>query len=303
MILKPLAPRPGDRVGVIAPAGPVKPEELDAGLDRLASFGLTPVPGAHLYDALAYTAGPDAARLEDLHDMFARPEIRAVFCARGGYGCLRLLSLIDFHLIESNPKLIMGFSDITSLLWGLQARTGLVSVHGPVVKTLTRDGGRAVELLFDWAREPGRPPEIDLSSDGRVLRPGRASGTVFGGNLSLVVHLMGTGFLPDLSGALLFLEETREPVYRIDRMLTHLAMNGVFDRIAGLLVGDFDGIGDVTASVPDLFMEKVGSAGIPVVAGLPVGHGERNLPLPIGLKATLDTERMRLTYRESCFSG
>jgi len=300
--LKPPALRPGDRVGIIAPAGPVTPMELISGLRTIESSGLVPVPGDHLYDVLDYTAGTDAARLEDLHTMFSHPDIRAVFCARGGYGCLRLLPHIDFGLIAANPKLVMGYSDVTSLLWGLYAKTGLVSVHGPVVKGMAGDGGHGPEILLQWAAERGGTA-IDLSVNGRVLRPGRGSGPVFGGNLSLVNDMVGTGFIPDLTGAILFLEETGEPLYKMDRMVTHLALSGLFERIAGLLVGDITETGDRREAFLDLLMEHLDSSGIPVIEGLPVGHGERNQPLPIGIRATLDTDRMRLSYHESCFSA
>lgn len=303
MILKPPRLKEGDLVGVIAPAGPVSPEDLEPGIQRLEDFGYRAFRGAHLYDSLAYTAGDDASRLEDLHAVFARPEIRAVFCARGGYGCLRLLSQIDASLVRTNPKILMGYSDITSLLWGLHAATGLVCFHGPVVKGFkSREGSADLESLFRWVRDPADPPEIDLSPTGRVVHEGKASGPVFGGNLSLISSLLGTPFMPDLSGAILFLEETREPLYRIDRMLTHLTLGGVFDRLSGLLAGDF-GENKVTYEVVDLLRERLYPLGIPVVTGLPVGHCGHNTPLPIGLPAVLDTDRMRLSYLEPCVSA
>ncbi|MCF8063385.1 MAG: LD-carboxypeptidase, partial [Deltaproteobacteria bacterium] len=234
-----------------------------------------------------------------LHTMFARPEVKAVFCARGGYGCLRLLPRIDLSLIRARPKIFVGYSDVTALLWGLHAATGLVSFHGPVVKGLHGETVQDLERLLRWICEAGEPPEIDLLPGGRVIREGRATGPVFGGNLSLVSHLVGTPFMPDLDGAILFLEETHEPLYRIDRMLTHLALGGVFERLSGFLLGEFDG----DHSVEDLLallMEHLSPLDIPVVAGLPVGHGNRNLPLPIGLPALLDTGGMRLSWLEPC---
>lgn len=303
MTLKPPRLQSGDLVGVIAPAGPVSPEELRPGIRRLEGFGFRVMPGEHLYDSLEYTAGDDASRLEDLHAMFARPEIRAVFCARGGYGCLRLLPQINAALVRSHPKILMGFSDITSLLLGLHKITGLVCFHGPVVKGFKgKEGSLGLESFFRWIRDPAHPPEIDLSPTGRIIREGRVSGPVFGGNLSLVSHLLGTPFMPDLKGAILFLEETREPLYRIDRMLTHLALGGVFDSISGLLAGDF-GENNTNDAVLDLLMERLYPLGIPVVTGLSVGHYGRNLPLPVGLPAVLDTDRKLLAYTEPCVSA
>ncbi len=303
MTLKPPRLQSGDLVGVIAPAGPVSREELEPGIRRLEGFGFRVMPGAHLYDSLEYTAGDDASRLEDLHAMFARPEIRAVFCARGGYGCLRLLPQINATLVRTHPKILMGFSDITSLLLGLHKVTGLVCFHGPVVKGFkAKEGSSGLESFFRWIRDPAYPPEIDLSATGRIIREGRVSGPVFGGNLSLVSHLLGTPFMPDLKGAILFLEETREPLYRIDRMLTHLALGGVFDNISGLMAGDF-GENNTNDAVLDLLMERLYPLGIPVVTGLSVGHYGPNIPLPVGLPAVLDTDRKLLAYKEPCVSA
>lgn len=301
MIRKPPVLRDGDRVGVIAPAGPVTPDELEPGLRALEAFGLEVVAGAHLYDVRGYTAGEDRARAADLDAMFSRTDIRAVFCARGGYGCLRLLPLIDMEGVRKHPKILMGYSDVTSLLWALYAEAGLVSFHGPVVKGLADHGGRDLAHFLSWTQDPARPPEIDLSETCRVLVAGRAYGPVFGGNLSLVSHLVGTRFMPDLTGAILFLEETREPIYRIDRMLTHLALSGQLNGLAGVLAGRFEQNGE-DADVDGLLQECFEPQGIPVLTGFPVGHGPENTPVPIGLPATLDTDRMRLVWHESCFA-
>jgi muramoyltetrapeptide carboxypeptidase len=300
-MLKPSRLKPGDRIGVIAPAGPVAPEDLKPGLRTLADYGLRVIEGAHLYDVRGYTAGDDDARLEDFHAMLVRPDVGAVFCARGGYGCLRLLPRIDLSLVRAHPKAVVGYSDVTALLWGLHAAAGLVSFHGPVVKGLHGDTMQDLERLIHWIRETGDPPRIDLGAGTRVIRGGRATGPVFGGNLSLVSRLVGTPFMPDLNGAILLLEDTREPLYRIDRMLTHLALAGVFDRLSGFLLGAFDG-DHSEEDVLSLLMEHLSPLGIPVVAGLPVGHGGRNLPLPIGLPAVLDTDDMRITWLEPCFA-
>jgi muramoyltetrapeptide carboxypeptidase len=301
-MLKPRRPKAGDRIGVIAPAGPVAPEDLEPGLRILAGYGFRVVEGTHLYDTRGYTAGDDPARLEDVHAMFTRPDVGAVFCARGGYGCLRLLPRIDLSLIRAHPKTFVGYSDVTALLWGLHAATGLVSFHGPVVKGIHGETIQDLERLLHWIRDAGEPPRIDLAPWTRVIREGRATGRVFGGNLSLVSHLVGTPFMPDLDGAILFLEETREPLYRIDRMLTHLALGGVFDRLSGFLLGEFDG-DHSEEDVLSLLMEHLSPLDIPVLAGLPVGHGSRNLPLPIGLPAVLDTGDPSLSWLEPCFAA
>ncbi len=299
MILKPAVLRPGDGIGVIAPAGPVTPDDLEPGLRHLEALGFRVVPGDHVYDSLGYTAGDDATRLEDLHAMFARPEVRAVLCARGGYGCLRLLPRIDLDLIRSHPKVLVGYSDVTALLMGLHAATGLITFHGPVVKALPGEEARDLDRLLRWVGEGARPPVVDLAPHARVVRGGRATGPVLGGNLSLMCHLLGTPFLPSLDRAVLFLEDTREPLYKIDRMLTHLALAGVFDRLSAVLVGDFNGNG-AGDDVLGLLEEHLPGRAAPVVAGLSVGHAGRNVPVPIGMEATLDTGRMELVWHEPC---
>jgi muramoyltetrapeptide carboxypeptidase len=299
--LKPPPLKKGDRVGVIAPAGPVSPSDLEPGIKRLMAFGLDVTLGPHLYENTKYTAGDDHARLDDLHAMFGDPEIRGVFCARGGYGCLRLLPLIDLDLITNDPKIVMGFSDITALLLGLYSRTGLVAFHGPVVRGFAKKNERDIHTFFQWMDSPASPPELILPDFTKVLAPGNASGKVFGGNLSLFTHLIGTGYMPDLDGAILFLEDTNEPLYRIDRMLTHLHLAGVFKKLSGFLAGDFsENIAD--AEVNDLLLEYLEPLKIPVVTGLPVGHGKANTPMPIGIPATLDTDNLTLSYDEACFS-
>lgn len=302
MILKPPVPSRGDRVGVVAPAGPVSVEKILPGIQRLESLGWTVVPGPHLYNTGKLTAGTDEERLRDLHAMFADPGIRGIFCARGGYGSLRLLPLLDMDLIRSSPKVFMGCSDITALLMGIHAATGLVSFHGPVVRGLAEDPEGNLDVFLGWAADPATPPSVDLGGTCRVLRPGTGSGPVLGGNLSLVTHLLGTGHMPDVSGALLFLEDVNEPLYRIDRMLTHLRLAGVFERISGFLAGDFGG-SEISLEVDELLVDCVGSLDMPVIGGFPVGHGRKNLPVPVGLEARLDTDRMTLSYQEPCFSS
>ncbi|MBN2126288.1 MAG: LD-carboxypeptidase [Deltaproteobacteria bacterium] len=297
MILKALRLRPGDRIGIIAPAGPVDASEMAPGIALLESQGYEVVPSDHLYDRQGYLAGEDAARLHDLHAMFRDGAVRAILCARGGYGSMRLLEKIDFDLIGRNPRIFVGYSDITALLWAMHARTRLVTVHGPMVRELLRDEGRNLEYLLDLLSSE-RPPRLDLSG-ATVLRRGHAVGPLFGGNLSLICHLLGTPFLPSLQGALLFIEDRGEPPYRVDRMLTHLRLGGVLEGLAGVVAGSFDDCGE-PSELDGVLAEVLSGLDIPVVSGLPVGHAARNVPLPIGIPAELDTEAMRLSVLEPC---
>jgi muramoyltetrapeptide carboxypeptidase len=300
VIVKPPRLRQGDAIGVIAPAGPVTPAEVQPGIELLRSLGFEVVPAAHLYDRQEYLAGEDALRLQDLHEMLRNEDVRAIFCARGGYGTLRLLQRIDFKLFRRWPKILAGYSDITALHLAVHKKTGLVTFHGPMVKDLTKNGNQNLHSLLDLVGSD-QPVSLNLS-EGSVLKPGKAVGRLLGGNLSLVSHLAGTPFMPDLKGAILFIEEKGEALYRVDRMLTHLRLSGLLKGLSGLLAGEFEDCGEIS-SVNDLLMDVLSDVDIPVVSGIPFGHGEVNISLPIGLQAVLDTETLTLSLPESCVSN
>jgi len=289
--------KPGDLIGVISPAGPVDPSGLKPGLDLLASRGFRVREAAHLYDRNDYLAGHDQARLSDLHAMILDSEIAAVFCARGGYGCLRLLQGIDYDLIRQHPKIIVGYSDITALLMAVYRETGMVTFHGPMVRSLSTITETSLEVFFQvlsWEE-----PLLLNPMQGTVLVPGEAEGPLLGGNLSLICHLVGTPFLPSLEGAILFIEDCKEPLYRIDRMLTHLSLAGQLKGIAGLIGGEFLDCGD-TSAIDRLLMDVASDLGIPLISGFPAGHGSINLTLPVGMPVRLDTRGMTLQTAGAC---
>lgn len=287
----------GDRIGIVAPGGPVTREELEPGIRLLESRGYRISSGPHLYAQTGYLAGDDDNRLQDLHMMFRDPEVKAILCARGGYGTLRLLDRLDYGMIGDNPKIIAGYSDITALLLALYQISGLVTFHGPLVKDLTKNENRNITALLELVSSGGIV-EWDLR-ESTCLRPGRAVGPLLGGNLTLISHLVGTPYMPSLRGAILFIEDRGEPLYRIDRMLTHLHLGGILKGLAGLVAGRFEERGD-TMDIGRLLTEMTADTGIPVVAGLPFGHGHHNLPLPVGLGGRIDTETMTLSALESC---
>jgi muramoyltetrapeptide carboxypeptidase len=228
--------------------------------------------------------------------MFQNEEVKAIFCARGGYGTLRFLDKIDFGLIKKNPKVFVGYSDITALLLTLFRKTGLITFHGPVVRDLSRERSGNLKAFFNLV-SLGKRLKLDLS-EGRPLIYGKADGPLLGGNLSLISSLVGTPYIPSFRGALLFIEERGEPIYRLDRMLTQLKLSGVLSHIHGLLIGGFEDCGD-RSTINHLILDRVHDLNIPVVSGVPVGHGLDNRPLPIGLQGTFDTETMTLTFAES----
>jgi len=289
----------GDRIGIVAPAGPVLQEEIQPGLDFLESLGFEPVCSPHLYEQKGYLAGEDKARVKDLHAVFRDRKIKAVLCARGGYGSHRILQKLDYGLFSRNPKIFVGYSDITALLCALFKKSGLITIHGPVLRDLLKGDGRNATLLLKLMSS-NELTTVNFPS-GTAVKKGRAQGVLLGGNLSLIGHLIGTPFLPSFKGKLLFMEEKGEPLYRIDRMLTHLLLSGELEKCAGLMVGTFEECGD-PASVIDLVRERCSRLNMPILTGLPVGHGEHNVPLPIGARAVLDTETMSLDIKEPCVS-
>jgi len=298
--------RPGDRVAVVAPASPPDPEKLEAGLRRLEAAGLIVERGRTLSARRGYLAGDDRLRADELNHYLQRTDIRAIFCARGGYGCLRLLPLLDYEAAARAPKLLVGYSDITALHLALLQRARLPGLSGPMVAIdwpLLDDETeqRFWELAGGAAPDPLPPVG---SASPRVLRPGAAEGPLVGGTLSVLVRLVGTPFLPDLTGAILFLEDIGEAPYRIDGMLAQLRLAGVLDRLTGLILGDFSDCAP-SASTPSLALDDVladyfGAAPYPVVADFPYGHVATKNTLPVGVRARLvaDASGIRLSLLE-----
>lgn len=287
----------GDSIGIIAPAGPVTPSEIRPGIDLLESAGFKTVVSPNLYERRDYLAGDDETRLQDLYGMFEDPDVKAVICARGGYGTLRLLRKIDFNRIRRHPKLFVGYSDITALLWAFYHMAELVTFHGPTIKDLHNNNLQNLENLFSLITSD-RPFSLDIPQ-GVIIREGHATGRLLGGNLCLICHLLGTPLMPSLEGAILFIEEKREPLYRIDRMMTHLRLSGRLEGLTGLMVGDFTECGD-KEDVYRIVAETLSEKDIPVLGGLPIGHGAENTALPIGVRALLDTDQLSLSLLEPC---
>lgn len=296
-MFRPLAP--GSAVAVLAPSGPLDAELYRAGreiLGRRYRVAREIDPGAPRHPRLPYLADTDEARAAAMNAALADPEIEAILCARGGYGAMRILDRLDGEALRRRRLPIVGLSDVTALhLWA--AGLGVATVHGPVLTQLAVLPPGDVQALFDVLE--GRLPTLD-GLDG--LCPGQARGRLLGGNLSLLAHLLGTPFLPDLQGCLLLLEEVNEAPYRIDRLLTQLALAGVLDRLAGVLVGNLLGC-DAPQGVPpeplaalEVIVERLAPLGVPVAAGAPVGHGARNVALPLGVVAELDADAGELRF-------
>ena len=303
-LIKPRRLAPGQTIGIVSPASP--PNELEKirfSLDIIESLGFRVKPAPHLFERMGYLAGDDAARAADLNAFFADESVDAIFCERGGYGSSRLLPMLDYELIRANPKILMGYSDITSLLLGIYQKTRLVTFHGPIAcQTYTPYTLAEFKKVLVDPQLPmliGAPPPFERG-EGRVeklnrvttLQPGKVQGRLMGGNLSLVSHLVGTPYFPDLSGAILFLEDVGEAVYSMDRMLTQLWLSGDLQKAAGVVFGKF------TEHRPsewiqnrlqeDVLAERVRALRLPAVSGLMIGHVEDQTIVPTGCLAELD---------------
>jgi muramoyltetrapeptide carboxypeptidase len=297
--LLPRALRPGDTVMLVSPSGPAKPERVARGIELLTGWGLRPVLAPNVYARQGYFAGADALRAADLNAAFADPEVRGVLCTRGGYGAQRIVEAVDMAAVRRDPKVVAGFSDITALQFALWRGARLAAVHGPgVAWDDERTPAASAESLRSalMSTDPVRVASVPTEDTAGVRVPGLAAGPLLGGNLCLVAASVGTPDMPDLTGAILLVEEVQEPLYKIDRMLTHLRRSGALAGIAGVAVGQFTECADEwDTTVVDVLADRLGDLGVPVLGGLPIGHGVGQLTVPVGTEATLDTETGTLT--------
>jgi muramoyltetrapeptide carboxypeptidase len=294
---------PGDVVRVVAPAGPVPREGFLAGAEILGRRYQLRHDDA-LFSREGYLAGPDERRLAELTAALADPDARAVVLARGGYGLLRILPFLDPAALRARPVPIVGFSDGTALL-AHAARAGVAAVHGPVVTQLGNLPASDHAALFRLLEEPA--PGVLLTDLADVV-PGRARGPLLGGNLEVFSRLVGTPYLPDPTGAILFIEDLGERPYRVDRLVTHLDLAGVFAAVAGVVVGDFSACLEpeptraASPTAAEVLLERLGRLAIPVATGGLFGHGTRNVALPYGCVCELDTLKGTLTALEGVVS-
>ncbi len=290
----------GARVALLAPSGPLPEGEGTAeAVANCRQLGLEAVVMPHAGNRWGYLAGSDDERFSDLNDALTDPAIDAVWCLRGGSGLNRIVHRLDFDRFARQPKVVLGYSDITVLLHALRTKTGVVTFHGPIARTpLTPFSQSALkQVVFrpvaagPLATDPGKPVV--------TITPGQAQGRLLGGNLTLLQALIGTEYCPDFDGAILFLEDVNEAVYRIDRTLAHLRLTGALRRLAGVAIGRITDVprypGDEAFGLEGIWQEYFGGLGVPVASGFPIGHIDSQWTLPLGVMAELDATNGRVS--------
>jgi muramoyltetrapeptide carboxypeptidase len=314
-LIRPKALRPGDTVGLITPATEVPdPDRLALAERTINYFKLRMKRGKNVGKRFGTYGESLQARLDDLHGMFSDPEVKAVFCIRGGYASAHLLDRIDYDLIRRNPKIFLGYSDITAMHLAINKNSRLITFHGPIVLSRFTDYTQQHfrKALFETVPigKVTNPPDSNELRPAHTLRTivaGTASGPLIGGNLSLVSTTLGTPYEIDTRGRILFLEDVEEQAYSIDRMLTQLRLAGKFDGVAGVIWGECQDCGprayQPSAVLPfspgEVVDNILGTLKVPVLSGLTIGHTNDQLTLPLGVAATLDASAGTLEIKEA----
>ena len=301
--------REGDRIGLVTPGSPVTPEQLGGCIAKLEDLGFRTTYNDSVLSEYGYFAGTDQERAEELMDMFARDDVDAVWCVRGGYGSIRILDLLDYELIRTHPKVFVGYSDITALITSINQETGLVAFHGPLgISDFNRFSVRSMKKVFMEPRDSYRYPyrrEKDTRDnpefDRYTLTSGTAEGLLAGGNISVLDSMIGTRFEPDFKDRIVYLEEVGEKTYRVDKMVFHLLSATNLKEAAGIVMGAF---GECSINEPPALSLKtalgdlVKPLGIPASYGLSFGHIKRMITIPTGIRAVMDADQNSLTLLE-----
>lgn len=310
-MLKPLLP--GATIGVCAPAGPVKREKLEAGVEKLRALGFNVKLSPNAFGKLGFLSGTDDVRASELHAMFKDPEVDSVWCARGGVGTSRLLPELNFELIANSGKTFLGFSDITALQWPLWSKNEYASFTGPLVVELKGSLTEASEY-FALQMLSGEPPSNWLSAFPEckldLLRTGarKIIAPMMPGNLTMITTLLGTPWMPDIRGHILVIEDVAEPAYRVDRMLFHLRNAGVLRNLAALILGDFgwdESDSESRERLHESVLDATRGTSYPIITGFPYGHGATRMTLPVGspVEFGIDAGGMSLSFAISPFEN
>jgi muramoyltetrapeptide carboxypeptidase len=299
----------GDTVGLVLPASlAMEADSITFAKEQLEAIGLKVVVGAHAHDRWGYFAGRDRDRADDINRMFADDAIAGIVCYTGGWGSPRILPYLDYQLIARKPKVFLGYSDITALLNAIYQRSRVITFHGPVggsnIDPYSLANLRRVVMTAEppgLLTQPEKPPTELVSRRNRVIRlaPGKGTGRLVGGNLTMISSTMGTPYEIETTGAILFLEDIDEDIYRIDRMLTQLALAGKLNRLAGFIFGRCTNCEARMFSLEDVLRDRFGSLGVPAISGLAFGHTDQKMTLPVGAMATLDADAGTLSVDEA----
>ncbi|OQY02610.1 MAG: hypothetical protein B6I26_00190 [Desulfobacteraceae bacterium 4572_130] len=287
-LLQPKSLKIGETIGICAPSGTFNKTEFNQGLNIIKKMGFKIYIPKGLNKKKRYFAGSDIHRANIINHLFSNNDIKAIICAKGGFGAIRILPFLDYNIIRNNPKLFVGFSDITSLLSVFENKCFFQVIHGPVITSLGENSSTTLKSFFNILTSFSS--KVTFEND-IILYKGNAQGILSGGNLTTICHLMGTNFQPGFKEKILFLEETREAPYRIDRMLTQMKMAGAFNGIKGVVAGSFNDCGDINM-IFEILLEIFHEFQIPVLAGLDAGHGKTNLCLPLGKMVRLDSNNL-----------
>ncbi len=316
MLLKPERLSPGDKIAIVAPASaPPDPNVIEKCAAAVEALGFRPALSRNVHKRRGFLAGSDRERASDLMRSFQDRSIKGILCVRGGYGTSRLIPLLDYGIIKANPKVLVGYSDLTSLHCALLRYARLVSFHGPMlnsdlIKADMPEFTRKSLLRSLMQLEPSGSIRQGYKGPVKILRKGRAEGVLVGGNLTLLCATLGTPYQPSLKSRLLFLEDLDEVPYRFDRMLTQLLNAGILQEVAGIAIGINENCNDPKAgttseyrqTLEDVLSERLRPLGVPVVMNLPFGHVSYNATLPIGVRAVLDANRGDLVITERAVS-
>jgi muramoyltetrapeptide carboxypeptidase len=310
-VVKPRTLQKGDTIGLVSPASRLpKKKQYGKIIKQVKKLGYKVKVGKYARERYGYLAGTDEQRAHDLNAMFADDEVDAIMPFRGGWGCNRILDLIDYETIQENPKILVGFSDITSLLMAIFAKTGIITFHGPVGKVdwtdfTTQHFRKSLSSKNSYTLKMPQTTLCEDCSTLSVITPGKAEGKLLGGNLTVLSAMMGSDYIPDWEGNILFLEDVGEDVYRIDRMLTQLKLNGVFEQISGFVFGQCSSCersNSYSLTLEQVFEDHIKPLGIPAFSGAMFGHIGKMVTLPVGAPAQINAQTGSIKLTEPATS-
>ncbi|MDI6767383.1 MAG: LD-carboxypeptidase [Bacteroidota bacterium] len=305
-IIKPNRLRCGDIIGICAPASPPASEaNLNRGISYLEQLGFRIEFGKNVLHKNGYLAGSDKQRAADLNSLYANPKVKAIFTARGGYGSQRILPLLDYKIIKRNPKIFVGYSDITAIHFALFSKVRLVTFSGPMVAVEMADGlkNTTEERFWNMLMSKEKPNSIAGRAKKPIVKSRTATGRLLGGNLSIISSLIGTQYFPNIDDAIFILEEVDERPYRIDRMLQHMKLADMFKNVNGIALGDFSSChpdkGKPSLTIHRIFQDMFSDLSISVMSGICYGHLKNSIPFPLGVRVKLEGNKKQLDFLES----